>query len=570
MNEKKNKKQESVLAGVAGAFLGSLLGAAVIILVGQLGYVASLSGLIMAVCTLKGYEMLGGTLSRKGAVIACLMTLVMTYVAHQAGLAVSIAREVGVNVFTAFQSIPYLLAGGYLNTGAYWGDLAMLYLFVLLGAVPTLLAALRGEHEAQGLSQPLPQGEGETEESIAVYFAPDEWTRTLRIIGALSMLLILPGVFLLLYFYGQNPRTDAVSLGFLALMSVVLPMTFLFWNLALMLPADAFRWAYARSGRRLYRVELVKLNGCVSYGFTRSKIQLTGIRWSKLSPEEQQQAERSIRKAVWAISYGESEMERSILRRAVLEVANPQLVKENKWRWVIGYDAFSSDGTARQKKLSIAKAYPGFAPVPGTKPAEGPLPIHKGMIALMALFTLTAAVGGWAMYRDDGGTHETQPPQENSLTEYQTYTRPEMEFLLDPNWTWQEEEGYFQDPAGETDYRIAVSTGSTEEMVLEALTDPVGQWRMDPNFEGFSFAHPGAEDSLTEIRTQDGNVYRYEVISLRFRDGTGYQRGVALTEGGIMVMVEAGYGEPKQAESVSRAIEGIFYQMHPIAQGEKV
>ena len=60
------KKRENVPAGIVGAFLGSLIGVACAVLIGQLGYVASVSGLVMAVCALKGYELLGGSLTKKG------------------------------------------------------------------------------------------------------------------------------------------------------------------------------------------------------------------------------------------------------------------------------------------------------------------------------------------------------------------------------------------------------------------------------------------------------------------------------------------------------------------------
>ena len=77
------KKRENVPAGIVGAFLGSLIGVACAVLIGQLGYVASVSGLVMAVCALKGYELLGGSLTKKGALISSLLILVMTYLAHR-------------------------------------------------------------------------------------------------------------------------------------------------------------------------------------------------------------------------------------------------------------------------------------------------------------------------------------------------------------------------------------------------------------------------------------------------------------------------------------------------------
>ena len=71
------EKRENIVAGVVGAFLGSLIGVACVVIIGQLGYVASISGLIMAVCALKGYELLGGSLTKKGALISSLLILVM-------------------------------------------------------------------------------------------------------------------------------------------------------------------------------------------------------------------------------------------------------------------------------------------------------------------------------------------------------------------------------------------------------------------------------------------------------------------------------------------------------------
>lgn len=56
----KEETRDNVVAGAVGAFLGSLIGVACIVLVNQLGYVASICGLVMAVCCLKGYALLGG------------------------------------------------------------------------------------------------------------------------------------------------------------------------------------------------------------------------------------------------------------------------------------------------------------------------------------------------------------------------------------------------------------------------------------------------------------------------------------------------------------------------------
>ena len=59
------QKKENIVGGIVGALLGSLLGMLSVLILSQLGYVAALSGVIMAVCVLEGYEMLGGKLTKR-------------------------------------------------------------------------------------------------------------------------------------------------------------------------------------------------------------------------------------------------------------------------------------------------------------------------------------------------------------------------------------------------------------------------------------------------------------------------------------------------------------------------
>lgn len=126
---------ESVIAGVVGALLGSLLGGVAIVLFSQLGYVSAFSGVIMAICTLKGYELLSKKASIKGIVISCVIMLVMTYVADRLDWAIIVAQAFEVDVFTAFRAVPALIAEDAIEASSYYSSLAMVYLFLLLGAV---------------------------------------------------------------------------------------------------------------------------------------------------------------------------------------------------------------------------------------------------------------------------------------------------------------------------------------------------------------------------------------------------------------------------------------------------
>lgn len=133
-------KPENVLTGVVGAVIGAVLGGASIVLLSQLGYVAAVSGLILAVCTLKGYELLGGQLSKRGILISCILMAITPYIADRIDWAIIISQafaDEGVTVGMAFAAVHEVIAESDM-LGDYFKSLGMLYLFVVLGAFGTL------------------------------------------------------------------------------------------------------------------------------------------------------------------------------------------------------------------------------------------------------------------------------------------------------------------------------------------------------------------------------------------------------------------------------------------------
>lgn len=133
--QQKEQKSENIIGGIVGALLGSVIGIICIIFFSQLGRISVLSGFVMAICTIKGYEMLGGKLTKKGIVISVIMMLVMTYVGDRLDWAIEIVKEWNdVNFFTAFQAVPYLLAEEVIDIGSYMLNLILLYIFTIVGA----------------------------------------------------------------------------------------------------------------------------------------------------------------------------------------------------------------------------------------------------------------------------------------------------------------------------------------------------------------------------------------------------------------------------------------------------
>ena len=139
-------KKENVLTGTVGALIGAVIGAAAIILISQLGYVASISGLILAVCVIKGYELLGGKLGIAGALICLVLVLVTPYVADRIDWALMIMdayKDEGVTLAQAFAAVPALVDEGSIDSAIYTGSLVKLYIFAALGGFGTLVGMFK-------------------------------------------------------------------------------------------------------------------------------------------------------------------------------------------------------------------------------------------------------------------------------------------------------------------------------------------------------------------------------------------------------------------------------------------
>lgn len=72
----------NIVTGVIGALVGSLLGVVFWIAIYHAGYIASIAGIAIIFCALKGYEILGGSLDKQGVIIASVISLIMVFVAN--------------------------------------------------------------------------------------------------------------------------------------------------------------------------------------------------------------------------------------------------------------------------------------------------------------------------------------------------------------------------------------------------------------------------------------------------------------------------------------------------------
>ncbi len=136
--------QENVLAGIVGAFLFSLVGGALWFILYLVGFLASISGLVAAICAIKGYSVFAKKESTKGIVISLIVALVVMVIAWYCGLAYDIVQvynywyEIGeidytINFFDAIRNAHLFLFDPEIGV-SYFVDLGITILLCAVGA----------------------------------------------------------------------------------------------------------------------------------------------------------------------------------------------------------------------------------------------------------------------------------------------------------------------------------------------------------------------------------------------------------------------------------------------------
>lgn len=138
MNQQaQREKKSNIVGGIVGAFIGALIGSVVWIVIYQMGYIAAIGGLAIAVCNIKGYEMFGGKLDKKGIVITSIITIVAVYLAQHISLGLEIYdtyKLEGFTIMNSMKSVPNFLESESISR-VFFGDLAIGYFLTLVGSV---------------------------------------------------------------------------------------------------------------------------------------------------------------------------------------------------------------------------------------------------------------------------------------------------------------------------------------------------------------------------------------------------------------------------------------------------
>lgn len=141
------KMKVNWITGIVGAVIGVVIGVAAWVGIYQLGYIAGIAGFIMLICSIKGFELLGGGLNIPAIIICIVIDLGAVYFAHNIAIAVSIMQEMdGYSFTSAYKYIPYLLEYSEFAE-AYYKDLVMGYGLTLVAIIPSIINYIKGSRK---------------------------------------------------------------------------------------------------------------------------------------------------------------------------------------------------------------------------------------------------------------------------------------------------------------------------------------------------------------------------------------------------------------------------------------
>lgn len=153
-------KKSNMLAGLVGAFAGSLIGVGLWVIVYQMGYISAICGIALSVFAFKGYEKFSGKLDKKGIVATCILCIIMVYFAQKLSLATEIylyfRSEVDISFFDAYSFVTDCFEDPEIRS-EFFMNLAMGYILSIIGSfsiVREALVKLKTQHAVHRLQEP--------------------------------------------------------------------------------------------------------------------------------------------------------------------------------------------------------------------------------------------------------------------------------------------------------------------------------------------------------------------------------------------------------------------------------
>ncbi len=526
MENETRMKQDNPLAGLVGALLGSLIGVACIILLDRLGYVAAISGVVMAVCALKGYELLGGTLNRRGIIISSVIMAVMTFFGNQIGWAFAVSDALDLSFWEAYRALSPMLHEGMIEGGAYWGNLVLLYLFTLLGAVPTVR-----RHTLRNIELHFDEEQLENLDfSDMELFTADSSAvkRHARTVLVPLLGLVLFFVMVIVGSAMQNP----VLAGSGTLVPLVMLVAIIVLAIRNQACTQANLWAYVRHNGRLWRINWTMLNSLKAFHFSRRNLRV--LPWDKMPLEEQEAGRNAIFRAVALRELDPSDQRLAVL---VTELGEVRPEKEKPLYWV----TTCADAKGREHLWKIGKVYLDFNPDPmgepllePCKPARASAWISVGIMVLVTVLGIVIALvsepmpqstpesmSGQSSSHQSGAPIPSQAPSLNGTPSEDgkmIYEHDGIRYKMNPDMT-PGEPGVYASASGDTYLLVSSYPNLTEDDAEIWMELNIDEFCSDPQQVRYELESKDSEKVLVPVLADTDEAYLYNHAIIETEDG---------------------------------------------------
>lgn len=135
--QSKSNVKSNLPLGIIGALIGSLPGVALWVIIFQAHWIAGVAGMVIFMGAMKGYEILGKSVDRKGVVVCALITVIMIFFANDFSLRLSLVMSSDMSFEKVNRRWSKIIADKD-NKLIYFSNLAIGYLLSAVGLVGTI------------------------------------------------------------------------------------------------------------------------------------------------------------------------------------------------------------------------------------------------------------------------------------------------------------------------------------------------------------------------------------------------------------------------------------------------
>lgn len=131
--------ENNYIKGFFASLIGALIGSAIWIIIGALGFFASIAGLAISYCAFKGYSIAKGKFTRKGIILNVIAIIIAFLFAQYAVLFIEFMKEYDNMTLLGFLAITPLLFSSLEFIKALLPNIGLGLLFIVLGSYKTIV-----------------------------------------------------------------------------------------------------------------------------------------------------------------------------------------------------------------------------------------------------------------------------------------------------------------------------------------------------------------------------------------------------------------------------------------------